>query len=129
MKIKIISETIGEVLAEVQEDRNPKTAKAVLAALPIESEARRWGDEVYFEVPLELGAENAQEEVEVGDLAYWPQGPALCIFFGPTPASEGNRPRAASGVNVFGKILGDPMVFGKVQEGDRLRVEKVISPY
>ncbi len=124
MKLKIISEAIGEVLAEIREDKNPKTAKAVLAALPLESEARRWGDEVYFGVPLELGAENAQEEVEVGDFAYWPQGPALCIFFGPTPASEGNRPRAASGVNVFGKILGDPTVFRKVQEGDRLRVEE-----
>lgn len=124
MRVKIISEAIGEILAEVREDRNPETAKAVLAALPLESEARRWGDEVYFEVPIELGAENAQEEVEVGDLAYWPQGPALCIFFGPTPASEGNRPRAASGVNVFGKILGYPTVFRKVHEGDRLKVEK-----
>lgn len=124
MRVKIISEAIGEILAEVREDRNPETAKAVLAALPLESEARRWGDEVYFGVPIELGVENAQEEVEVGDLAYWPQGPALCIFFGPTPASEGNRPRAASGVNVFGKILGDPTVFRKVHEGDRLKVEK-----
>jgi hypothetical protein len=124
MRVKIISEAIGEVLAEIREDKNPKTAKAVLAALPLESEARRWGDEVYFGVPLESGAENTQEEVEVGDLAYWPQGPALCIFFGPTPASEGNQPRAASGVNVFGKILGDPTVFRKVQEGDRLKVGK-----
>ncbi len=125
MKIKIISEAIGEVLAEVQEDENPRTAKAILAALPLESEARRWGDEVYFEVPLKLESENVQEDVEVGDLAYWPPGSALCIFFGPTPVSKGNRPRAASGVNVFGKILGDPAVFDKIHEGDRLRVEKV----
>lgn len=125
MRIKIISEAIGEVLAEVRKDKNPETAKAILAELPLKSEARRWGDEVYFRVPLELGAENAQEDVEVGDLAYWPQGPAFCIFFGPTPASEGDQPRAASGVNVFGEILGDPTVFSKVHEGDRLRVKKV----
>ena len=124
MRLRIISKAIGEALAEVQEDRNPKTARAILAVLPFESEASRWGDEVYFKVPVEVGPENTQEEVEVGDLAYWPQGPALCIFFGPTPASDGDTPRAASAVNVFGRILGDPRIFDKIHEGDRVRVER-----
>jgi len=124
MRIKIISDAVGEVLAEIKRGKNPETVAAVLKSLPIESRANRWGDEVYFSVPVEVKEENAQEKVEVGDLAYWPQGPALCIFFGTTPASKGGKPRAASGVNVFGKIQNDPAIFDKVKSGDRIRVEK-----
>lgn len=124
MKIKIVTEATGEVEAEIIEERNPRTAEAVMNALPIESKASRWGDEVYFETPVKLGKENSQTVVDVGDIAYWPPGNALCIFFGPTPVSKGNEPRAHSPVNVVGKIVGDPSIFKKVKSGDKIRVVK-----
>ncbi len=121
MRIKFFTESTGEVLAEMVEG-NPKTSKAVLQALPIESVANRWGEEVYFETPVKLGKENAVQDVEVGDVAYWPPGRAICIFFGPTPVSNGEKPRAYSPVNVFARIVGDPRIFSKVKDGERIMV-------
>lgn len=125
MKIKIITEAIGEVLVEIDEKTNPKTVKAILNALPFESTANRWGDEVYFETPVKVEEENSIQEVEVGTVAYWPPGNALCIFFGKTPVSRGEKPRAYSPVNVIGKIIGDAKIFKKVKSGDDIKVEKV----
>src|ERR1700704_1192101 len=80
------------------------TARAIWNALPISGRANVWGDEIYFEIPVDLAEDDGREEVAVGDLGYWPPGNALCIFWGPTPASHGSEPRAASPVNVFGRI-------------------------
>ena len=84
------------------------TAGKILEALPFESTANVWGDEIYFDIPLSLDPEpDARADVAVGDLAYWPAGPAFCIFFGPTPVSTDDQPRAYGPVNVFGKVIGD----------------------
>lgn len=123
-KIKIASEKVGIVEAELLEGKNPKTVEAVWEALPIETRANTWGDEIYFSIPVSLKAENAQPTVEVGDIGYWPPGQGFCIFFGPTPISRGNEIRPANPVNVFGKVKGDPKVFKKVRDGDKIRIEK-----
>jgi len=122
-RIRFRSPSIGSVEAEMTGE-NPKTAEAVWDALPIEGVAERWGDEVYFSTPIELGEENARERVEVGEVAYWPPGRAICIFFGPTPVSGGGEIRAASPVNVFARILGDATIFRKVRMGERILVER-----
>ena len=122
-RIRFRSPSIGSVEAEMIEE-NPKTAEAVWDALPIEGIAERWGDEVYFSTPIELGEENARERVEVGEVAYWPPGRAICIFFGSTPVSRGGEIRAASPVNVFARILGDATIFRKVRMGERILVER-----
>ena len=101
------------------------TASAIYEALPLESEVNVWGDEIYFDIPLQLDLEaDAREEVAVGDLAYWPSGPAFCIFFGPTPVSRGGEPRAYSPVNVFGRVEGDAAVFKSVANGASIRIDK-----
>ncbi|MGC8993696.1 MAG: cyclophilin-like fold protein [Candidatus Aenigmatarchaeota archaeon] len=120
--IKIVTEH-GELKGELN-DRNPKTVKEILKILPVEGEVNRWGDEIYFEIPLSLNEENAQEEVEVGDIAYWPPGNALCIFFGKTPASTNDKPKAYSPVNVIGKILGKVEILKKVKDGEKIRILK-----
>jgi hypothetical protein len=119
MKIKIVTEST-ETLAELN---NTKTASAVSEALPFESIAHRWGEEVYFEIPLELEPEDGKEVLEVGDIAYWPPGKSMCIFFGPTPSSRGNEVRAYSPVTVFGRVTGDARIFRNVKDGERIRVE------
>lgn len=100
------------------------TAQAIWEALPIEGRANRWGDEIYFAIPVQLEEDGAQEEVQVGDLAYWPPGNALCIFWGPTPASRGDEPRAASPVNVFARIDGDVPEFGSIRSGAAVTLER-----
>ena len=110
-----------ELTAELNET---KTAQAIWAALPIKGEVNRWGDEIYFSIPLKLAIENAQELVSSGDLGYWPPGTALCIFFGPTPMSQGDEIRPASAVNIFGKISGDPKVLKQVNHGAEVLIER-----
>lgn len=117
-QIKIES---GDVSAEATLN-DTVTAQEVMQSLPIEGSAQTWGDEVYFEIPVAAEPENSQEIVDVGDLAYWPPGSAFCIFFGPTPMSEGDEIRPASPVNVCGKIDGDPKVFQSVKNGDRVTI-------
>jgi len=109
-----------EAYAELNDS---ETAKAVWEALPFESQGSTWGDEIYFSIPVKAKAENAKSVVEAGDIAYWPPGSAMCIFWGPTPASHGNEIRPASPVNVFGKLIGDPKVFDGVKSL-RIRVER-----
>jgi hypothetical protein len=123
-KIIIKSDRIGAVEAELLEDKNPRTASAIWEKLPFESRANRWGEEVYFTIPVEMDEENPQETVEVGDIGYWPPGRGFCIFFGPTPISRGGEIRPADPVNVFGKIIGDPKIFRNVRNGDKIRVER-----
>jgi len=100
------------------------TAQKIWEALPIEGSVNTWGDEIYFSIPVNIGLENAEEVVSEGDLGYWPPGSAFCIFFGPTPASQGEDIRPASPVNVFGKIIGDSKVFKKVSSGAKIIIEK-----
>ena len=87
-------------------DQNPDVRDALLAALPIEGEAARWGAELYLTVDVEATPAETTEIVDPGAVAYWPAGPALCLFWGPTPASTDARPRAASPVGVVGSVTG-----------------------
>jgi hypothetical protein len=110
-----------EAIAELNDTA---TAQAIWEALPIKGRANLWGDEIYFTIPVSVDLEAGQELVEVGDLGYWPPGKALCIFFGPTPMSEGEKPRPASPVTVFGKIIGDATVFKHVASGAEVIIER-----
>jgi hypothetical protein len=103
---------------------NSHTADLVWSALPVSASGSTWGDEVYFRTSIKAQEENAQDVVELGDVAYWPPGQALCLFFGPTPASRGDEIRPASPVNVLGKIEGDATVLKKVRSGTCVMVEK-----
>jgi len=123
MKIKITTSSTGPVDA-VLSDESPRTAKAIYEALPIKGNANLWGDEIYFSIPVEANPENGKSVVELGDVAYWPPGNAFCIFFGPTPMSRGDEIRPASAVNVFGRITGDPKIFKKVRNGEKVTVER-----
>ncbi|WP_290899817.1 cyclophilin-like fold protein [Ferroglobus sp.] len=126
MKVKIKVGKV-EVTAELNESIAPKTVEAIKKALPIKSKANRWGDEVYFHTNVNVSVEeNSKEVVEVGDVAYWIPGKAICLFFGKTPISD-DKIRPASAVNVIGKILDDPTVLREVKDGDEVTVFEVES--
>lgn len=103
------------------------TAKAIYEALPLTSSVNTWGDEIYFGIAVHTDLEpGARAETTIGDLAYWPTMPAFCIFFGPTPASRGNTPVAASPVNVFGKLTHtDIGKLKSIRDGQSIMVERL----
>jgi hypothetical protein len=108
MKIKIRINTLS-VEAELNDS---PTAKKVAEALPITAFFNTWGDEIYFTIPVDAELdETAREEVEMGDLGYWPSGKAFCIFFGQTPMSDPGRIVPASAVNIIGNVIGDAKRF------------------
>lgn len=103
-----------------------QAAKELMEKLPIESKANLWGEEVYFFIKTRLTPDkNAKEEVRVGDFAYWPPGPGLCLFFGKTPASKGNEPKAASPVTVIGQVVSNIEDLKKIKNKDKIIVRKV----
>ena len=116
--------TAGNVEATA-ELNDSQTAGAIRDALPITARASTWGDEIYFAIPVHLDEESAQATVARGDLGYWPPGSALCIFFGPTPASRTpGEIRPASPVNVFGQVQGDATRFKQVRSGESVIIER-----
>ncbi|MBC7347283.1 MAG: hypothetical protein H5U00_07485 [Clostridia bacterium] len=100
------------------------TAGKIWEALPFEARANTWGEEIYFSIPVEAGDEAPQELVAAGDVAYWPPGRALCLFYGPTPVSAPGEIRPYSPVTVVGKVLGDPKVLQAIGDGMRVRLRR-----
>ncbi|MEE4261897.1 MAG: cyclophilin-like fold protein [Desulfobacteraceae bacterium] len=105
---------------------NTPTACKIADALPLEGSVNVWGDEIYFDISLTIEQEpGASQDVAVGDLGYWPAGPAFCIFFGPTPVSTNDQPRAYSPVNVFGRVLDNLQALKNVSNGASIKITQV----
>jgi len=116
-KVRLIAEGHGEAEGELIRFYSPMTVDNLAKALPFEGRVARWKEEVYFETPVKMGSEKPKPKVEVGTMAYWPMGSALCIFYGPTDPY--------SPVNVVGKVTSNLEMFRTVKSGTKIRVEKV----
>jgi len=110
-----------EAVAKLNDTR---AAQAIWGALPIKGHVNLWGEEIYFSIPVSLDLAAGKELVSIGDLGYWPEGNAFCIFFGATPISQGNEIRPASPVTVFGRVSGDAIVFKQVASETEIIVER-----
>jgi hypothetical protein len=117
LPVKFIIENIGEVEGEFIRHLAPRTVNAITKKLPIEGRAALWKEEVYFEVPVAMGEEKAKPTVKKGDLAYWPMGKALCIFYG------SSQPYSA--VNIVGQITQNVELFSQVKSGAVVRVTRI----
>jgi len=110
-----------QVVAELNDTH---TAGAIWEALPITGRVNLWGEEMYFRIPVSLELEDGQDVVSLGDLGYWPQGSAFCIFFGATPASRGEEIRPASAVTVFGRVISDTSPLRSVPSGAEVTIDR-----
>ena len=121
-KIEIVVDNLN-LTAELNDS---DTANTIYDVLPIEGIVNTWGDEIYFDIPVSIAQDsNATDDVDVGMLGYWPVGKAFCIFWGPTPVSTGPKPRAASPVNIIGKMIDDATQLGSVSSGAKVILKKV----
>ena len=116
-RIRLIAEGHGEAEGELVRFQSPMTVDKLAKALPFEGRAAKWKEEIYFETPVKQGSEKPKPKVEVGTIAYWPMGSALCIFYGPTDPY--------SPVNVVGKITSNLEMFRALRSGTKIRVEKI----
>lgn len=115
----------GKIILQASLNVTP-TARTIVRKLPIIGIGQRWGDEIYFSIPVQMDLEpDAREVVQAGELAYWPTGNAFCIFFGLTPVSQGDEIRAASAVNIIGCVQGDLSVLRNVRSGTEVRIELI----
>ncbi|ANP56147.1 hypothetical protein J2Z21_003929 [Streptomyces griseochromogenes] len=122
MQIRI-SWPAGHLIASLE---NTPTAQALGKALPLVSTAHTWGEEVYFDTGVSVSREtDARQVVEPGTVAFWTDGDALALPYGPTPISRGDECRLASPCNVLGSVDGDAAVLATVRDGDPIRVELI----
>ena len=112
----LMKTSAADVLVELNDSH---TADAIFLSLPIEAYVNVWGEEIYFEIPVDMRLENGRKVMEVGEVAYWPEGKALCFFFGPTPVSTGSEPVAISPVTPVGRVVEN--LEGLRAIGDRMR--------
>ena len=117
VKIKFIIESLGEAEGEFVRFLAPRTIDTIVRILPAEGRAALWKEEVYFELPVKIGEEKAKPTVETGDIAFWPMGSALCVFYG--------QSQPYSSVNILGKITKNLELFKQVKSGATIKVELV----
>jgi len=117
VRVKFTVESLGEAEGELVRFLAPRTVDLIVRKLPIEGRAAVWKEEVYFETPIKMGEEKAKGTVEVGTIAFWPMGSAICIFYG--------NSQPYSPVSILGKITANLELFKQVKSGTKIRVESV----
>ena len=128
MKKKILANIQGleNITIELDDAFSPKTCKSILDSLPFSVNAHVWGEEIYTdESPISQSEENAKALVDLNDVAYWPSGKAICLFFGPTPIGKKGEIKPYSPVNIIGKIINaDKSVIKNFKEGTKITFQK-----
>ncbi len=117
LSIKFVIDNLGEAEGELIRYLAPRTVETITRNLPVEGRAALWKEEIYFEIPVKMGEEKAKAKVEKGQIAYWPMGSALCIFYGES--------QPYSPVNIVGRIIKGLELFKQVKSGTKITVEKI----
>ncbi len=117
LSIKFVIDNLGEAEGELIRYLAPRTVEAITKKLPVEGRAALWKEEIYFEIPVKMGEEKAKAKIQEGQIAYWPMGSALCIFYG--------KSQPYSQVNIVGRITKGLELFRQVKSGTKITVEKI----
>ena len=119
---QVVQMIMDSILVELELDdvNSPNTVASFLKNLPFSVDLNVWGNEIYTsETPVSVSEENAKSHVSLNDIAYWPTGKAICLFYGPTPIGKEGEITPASPVNVIGKILTPDKSILDAAEGKR----------
>ncbi len=119
IKIRFLIEGLGEAEGEFVRFLAPRSVDTLVRKLPVEGRAALWKEEIYFEIPVKMGEEKAKPSVEIGTIAFWPMGSALCVFYG--------KSQPYSPVNILGKVTRNLEVFKQVKSGTRIKVEQLVT--
>jgi len=104
--VQIKIPNLSLIILELDDTTSPKTVNDFIEKLPFTVDLNVWGDEIYTsESPITQPEENAKSLVQLNDVAYWPTGKAICLFYGSTPIGKPGEITPASPVNVLGKII------------------------
>ena len=124
--IKVVFSEFNETVSiELDDSQSPKTVKAILENLPIEVNINKWGQELYTDrTSIAAQKENAKSEVSLLDVAFWPAGNALCLFYGSTPISKAGKIVPASPVNILGRIISQDNIIDKVKDTTRVLIKQ-----
>jgi uncharacterized protein len=124
--IKVVfSEFNDTVFIELDDSQSPKTVKAILENLPIDVNINKWGQELYTDrTPIAAQKEHAKLKVSLLDVAFWPAGNALCLFYGSTPISKAGKIVPASPVNIIGRIISQDNIVDKVKDTTRVIIKQ-----
>ena len=125
-KILVSIPELENIIIELDDNNSPKTCKSILGSLPFSVAGHIWGEEIYTdESPISQSEENAKGLVSINDVAYWPSGKAICLFFGPTPIGKKGEIKPYSPVNIIGKIINaDKSVIKNFKEGTKITFQK-----
>ena len=125
-KILVSIPELENITIELDDTNSPKTCKSILGSLPFSVAVHIWGEEIYTdESPISQSEENAKGLVSINDVAYWPSGKAICLFFGPTPIGKKGEIKPYSPVNIIGKIISaDKSVIKNFKEGTKITFQK-----
>ncbi len=109
----------AEITVEIEER---PLAEEMWQRLPMQSKARLRGeDEIHFPVLVPDAVEPPDNNgIEVGDVAYWPEGNALCIFRGP---ASNDTPRTAEDFTKVGRVVDGLETSGSIRANEELRIE------
>ena len=126
-KILVRITELENITIELDDTGSPKTCTSFLESLPFSVTMHIWGEEIYTdESPITQSEENAKDLVNLNDVAYWPNGKAICLFFGPTPIGKSGEIKPYSPVNVIGKIINpDKNILSKMIEGTVITFDKI----
>lgn len=124
--IQVDISDLENIHLELDDSRSPKTVKAFVDSLPFSVETNLWGEEIYTsQSPINVGEENPQSVVDLFDVAFWPAGKAICLFYGPTPIGKKNEIKPYSPVNIIGKIINpDKQILNKLKDGTKMTFKK-----
>jgi len=124
--IEVAIPRLKNIDLDLDDSVSPKTVKSFLENLPFTVGVNLWGEEIYTdESPIDVGEENAKSPVELFDVAYWPSGKAICLFYGPTPIGTKNEIKPYSPVNVIGKISNaDKQILSELKDGIKVTFQK-----
>ncbi|KFM20336.1 Cyclophilin-like domain containing protein [Marine Group I thaumarchaeote SCGC AAA799-P11] len=115
----------SKIILELDDSRSPKTVNEFVEKLPFTVDLNVWGDEIYSsKSPIIQPEENAKSPVELNDVAYWPTGKAICLFYGPTPIGEPGEITPASPVNIIGKVISPDKSILSVADGAKATFRK-----